>query len=74
VTKPGKEFSDSEGRPRVKRTVDAMEVTEHVREVVLFSGGGDLRSLVQAVQRRGGYSNILDLHDSLARKKRVVWA
>ena len=30
-----------------------MELAEHVDQVVLFSGDGDFRSLVEAVQRRG---------------------
>jgi uncharacterized LabA/DUF88 family protein len=30
-----------------------MELAEHVDEIVLFSGDGDFRSLVEAVQRRG---------------------
>jgi uncharacterized LabA/DUF88 family protein len=59
VTKPAKEFDDGEGRRKYKRNmnielaVDAMELAEHVDEIVLFSGDGDFRSLVKAVQRRG---------------------
>jgi uncharacterized LabA/DUF88 family protein len=59
VTKPAKEFDDGEGRRRFKRNmsielaVDAMELATHVDEIVLFSGDGDFRSLVEAVQRRG---------------------
>jgi uncharacterized LabA/DUF88 family protein len=59
VTKPAKEFDDGEGRRRFKRNmslelaVDAMELAEHVDQIVLFSGDGDFRSLVEAVQRRG---------------------
>jgi uncharacterized LabA/DUF88 family protein len=30
-----------------------MELAEHVDQIVLFSGDGDFRSLVEAVQRRG---------------------
>ena len=33
--------------------VDAMELAGHVDQIVLFSGYGDFRSLVEAVQRRG---------------------
>ncbi|MBB4428385.1 imidazoleglycerol phosphate synthase glutamine amidotransferase subunit HisH [Bradyrhizobium sp. CIR48] len=33
--------------------VDAMELAEHIDEMVLFSGDGDFGSLVEAVQRRG---------------------
>ena len=59
VTKPAKEFDDGEGRRRFKRNmslelaVDAMELAEHVDQIVLFSGDGDFRPLVEAVQRRG---------------------
>ena len=59
VTKATKEFIDAGGRRKVKGNmdielaVDAMELAEHVEEIVLFSGDGDFRSLVEAVQRRG---------------------
>jgi uncharacterized LabA/DUF88 family protein len=33
--------------------IDVMEVAETIDHVVLFSGDGDFRSLVEAVQRRG---------------------
>lgn len=59
VTKAAKEFIDSAGRRKVKGNmdielaVDAMEMAEHLDHMVLFSGDGDFRSLVEAVQRRG---------------------
>ena len=59
VTKPTKEFTDASGRRKVKGNmdielaVDAMELAAHVDQIVLFSGDGDFRSLVEAVQRRG---------------------
>ena len=59
VTKPAKEFDDGEGRRRFKRSmgvelsVNAMELAEQVDEIVLFSGDGDFRALVHAVQRKG---------------------
>ena len=59
VTKATKEFIDASGRRKVKRSmdielaVDAMELAEHIDQMVLFSGDGDFRSLVEAVQRRG---------------------
>src|SRR5437773_12044163 len=37
----------------IELAVDAMELAEHIDEMVLFSGDGDFRSLVEAVQRRG---------------------
>src|ERR1700740_872199 len=59
VTKATKEFIDASGRRKVKGSmdielaVDAMELTEHMDQMVLFSGDGDFRPLVAAVQRRG---------------------
>ncbi|HZP74693.1 MAG TPA: NYN domain-containing protein [Pseudolabrys sp.] len=59
VTKATKEFVDQTGRRKVKGNmdielaVDAMEIANHIDHMVLFSGDGDFRSLVEAVQRRG---------------------
>jgi uncharacterized LabA/DUF88 family protein len=59
VTKATKEFFDANGRRKVKGSmdielaVDAMELAGHVDQIVLFSGDGDFRPLVEAVQRRG---------------------
>jgi uncharacterized LabA/DUF88 family protein len=59
VTKPTKEFSDSVGRRKIKGNmdielaVDLMEMAEHLDHAVIFSGDGDFRRLVEAVQRKG---------------------
>jgi uncharacterized LabA/DUF88 family protein len=59
VTKATKEFVDQTGRRKVKGNmdielaVDAMEIAGSIDHMVLFSGDGDFRSLVEAVQRRG---------------------
>ena len=59
VTKPMKEFTDQMGRRKVKGNmdielaIDMMEIAPHVDHVVLFSGDGDFRRLVEAVQRKG---------------------
>jgi uncharacterized LabA/DUF88 family protein len=59
VTKPAKEFTDATGRRRVKGSVDiemavdVLDLAQHLDHVVLFSGDGDLRRLVESVQRRG---------------------
>jgi uncharacterized LabA/DUF88 family protein len=37
----------------IEVAVDAMELAGHVDHIVLFSGNGDFRSLVEAVQRQG---------------------
>jgi uncharacterized LabA/DUF88 family protein len=59
VTKAIKEFVDASGRRKVQSSidvelaVDAMELAEYIDQMVLFSGDGDFRSLVAAMQRRG---------------------
>ena len=59
VTKATKEYIDATGRRKVRGNmdielaVDALELAEHVDQIVLFSGDGDFRSLVGALQRRG---------------------
>src|SRR5450759_688355 len=59
VTKATKEFVDHTGRRKVKGNmdielaVDAMEIAGTIYHMVLFSGDGDFRSLVEAVQRKG---------------------
>ena len=59
VTKPAKEYTDSQGRRKVKGnmdielTVDALELAPHVDHIVLFSGDGDFRPMIAAVQRQG---------------------
>ena len=59
VTKPAKEFTDATGRRKVKGNmdmelaIDALELSDTVDHFVLFSGDGDFRSLVSALQRRG---------------------
>jgi len=59
VTKPTKEFTDATGRRKLKGnmdvelTVDMLELAPHLDHVVLFSGDGDFRALIEAVQRKG---------------------
>ncbi|MFQ5467481.1 MAG: NYN domain-containing protein [Kiloniellaceae bacterium] len=59
VTKPTKEFTDAAGRRKIKGNmdielaIDVLEMARHLDHVVLFSGDGDFRRLVEAVQRRG---------------------
>ena len=59
VTKPAKEFTDSTGRRKVKGNmdmelaIDALEIASVADHIVLFSGDGDFRSLVAALQRKG---------------------
>ncbi|MFN3663483.1 NYN domain-containing protein [Yoonia sp.] len=59
VTKPAKEFTDSMGRRKVKGNmdielaVDAMELAPFLDHAVIFSGDGDFRPLIEALQRKG---------------------
>jgi uncharacterized LabA/DUF88 family protein len=59
VTKPTKEFTDAAGRRKIKGNmdielaIDVMEMAPYLDHVVLFSGDGDFRRLVEAVQRKG---------------------
>jgi uncharacterized LabA/DUF88 family protein len=70
VTKPTKEFIDATGRRKVKGNmdielaVDALELAPHLDEMVLFSGDGDFRSLVEAVQRRGVHVTVVSTFSS----------
>jgi len=59
VTKPAKEFTDHTGRRKIKGNmdielaIDMIELADHVDHIVLFSGDGDFRRLLESVQRKG---------------------
>jgi uncharacterized LabA/DUF88 family protein len=59
VTKPTKEYTDATGRRKLKGNmdielaIDVMEMAQYLDHIVLFSGDGDFRRLVEAVQRKG---------------------
>ena len=59
VTKPAKEFTDASGRRKLKGNmdielaIDMLEMADRLDHIVLFSGDGDFRRLVEVVQRRG---------------------
>ncbi len=65
VTKPTKEFTDTLGRRKIKGNmdielaIDMMEIAEKVDHVVLFSGDGDFRRLIEAVQRRAVRASVV---------------
>jgi uncharacterized LabA/DUF88 family protein len=65
VTKPTKEFVDAGGRRKVKGSmsielaVNVMELADHIDAMVLFSGDGDYRPLLKAVQRRGVHVTVV---------------
>lgn len=59
VTKPVKEYTDQNGRRKIKGNmdielaIDMMEIASNVDHILLFSGDGDFRRLVESVQRKG---------------------
>ena len=59
VTKPTKEFTDSTGRRKIKGNmdielaVDAMKMANNLDHIIIFSGDGDFRALVEALQYMG---------------------
>jgi uncharacterized LabA/DUF88 family protein len=59
VTKTAREYTDSQGRKRwrgdmdIEIAVDMLDLAAHIDHVVLFSGDGDFRRLVEAVQQKG---------------------
>lgn len=65
VTKPTKEFTDATGRRKVKGNmdielaVDAMRLADTLDHIVIFSGDGDFRSLVAALQQKGKRVSII---------------
>ncbi|MDD7973455.1 NYN domain-containing protein [Roseinatronobacter alkalisoli] len=74
VTKSAKEYSDSEGRRKVKGNmdielaVDAMELAPHIDHAVLFSGDGDYSPLIESLQRQGVRVSVV----STIRSKRPI--
>ena len=59
VTKPTKEFTDAAGRRKIKGNMDlelatdVLEMADRLDHVVIFSGDGDFRCVVEAAQRKG---------------------
>ncbi len=59
ITKSAKAYTDRDGRRRTKGNVDIeiavdiLELADHVDHILLVSGDGDFRALLQAVQRKG---------------------
>ena len=59
VTKPVKRFTDAHGHTRTKGNmdmeiaVDMLEMAPHLDHAILFSGDGDFRRVVEAVQAKG---------------------
>jgi len=59
ITKPAKDYTDSTGRRRIRNSidvelaVDVMEMAGRVDHIVLMTGDGGYRRLIEAVQRTG---------------------
>jgi len=59
VSKPAKEFVDHAGRRRIRGNmdveiaVDALELAPHIDHMILMSGDGDFRRLIEAMQAKG---------------------
>ncbi|WP_203292417.1 NYN domain-containing protein [Maricaulis parjimensis] len=65
ITKPAKEYTDENGRRRIKGdmdielTVDMIEAASYLDHIILFSGDGDFRRAVQAAQHRGARVSVV---------------
>jgi len=59
VSKPAKEFVDATGRRRVRGkmdveiAVDALALADNIDHMILMSGDGDFRRLIEAMQAKG---------------------
>ena len=59
ITKPAKSYTDRDGRNRVKgnmdieMTIDMLQIAPHVDHILLFTGDGDFKAVVDAVQSKG---------------------
>ena len=60
-----KELLDVSGRRKIKGSmnvelaVNAIEIADHIDQMFLFSGDGDLRPLLKALQRRGVHVTVV---------------
>ena len=70
VKKAAREYTDREGRKRhrgnmdVELAVDMLETAAHVDHIVLFSGNGDFRRLVEMVKSRGVRVSVVSTNTS----------
>ncbi len=58
ITKKAKNFSEDnnikiKGNMDIELAVDALEISNYVDHVVLFSGDGDFKRLIEAIQNKG---------------------
>lgn len=70
ITKPTKEFKDSIGNRKIKGNmdvelaVDAMKLAPFLDHIVLFTGDGDFRALVEALQEAGTRVSVVSTLDT----------
>ena len=70
VKKAAREYTDREGRKRhrgnmdVELAVDMLEAAAHVDHIVLFSGNGDFRRLIEAVKAKGVRVSVVSTNTS----------
>jgi uncharacterized LabA/DUF88 family protein len=70
VTKPAKEFTDASGRRKIKGNmdielaVDALRLADRLDHIVIFSGDGDFRTLVAALQQMGKRVSVISTLES----------
>ncbi|PZR81436.1 MAG: NYN domain-containing protein [Stutzerimonas stutzeri] len=71
VTKPVKEFKSTDeirrkGNMDVEIAVDCVEMADRIERLVLFSGDGDFRRVVEAVQRKGVHVTVVSTSGMIA--------
>jgi len=65
ISKPTKEYKDRDGRRRIKGNmdveiaVDMIQLAPHIDHFLLFSGDGDFKAAVEAVQKQGSRVSVI---------------
>lgn len=65
ITKRAREYTDRDGRRRIKgnmdieMVVDMIDIADVVDHILLFTGDGDFRAAIKAVQRKGTRVSVL---------------
>lgn len=86
VSKPAREYTDRDGRRKIKGNmdveivIDMLKLADHVDHMVLFSGDGDFRAAIAAVQSKGTRVSVVStmkskppmLSDELRRQANTV--
>lgn len=64
-TKPVREVDDGDGRRKYNRNIsvdlaiDALSISRRLDKLILFSGDGDYRRLIESVQRHGVHTTVI---------------